>query len=58
MYDEAIDVKNAEEVRSPTPESTDSNFEKQNRNGTSFVKTASVGAVSNKVTFSLFNFLL
>ncbi|XP_039279162.1 uncharacterized protein LOC111061390 [Nilaparvata lugens] len=29
MYDESIDVSNAEEVRSPTPESLDSNFDKK-----------------------------
>lgn len=28
MYDETIDVKNAEEVRSPTPESAESGFDK------------------------------
>lgn len=29
MYDESIDVTNAEEVRSPTPESVDSNYGKK-----------------------------
>ena len=32
MYDESIDVTNAEEVRSPTPESVESNGSKQKTN--------------------------
>lgn len=50
MYDETIDVKNAEEVRSPTPESPSSSTEKQKQNEGDLLHLARAETIS-KVGF-------